>query len=68
VLIAGLVVQMFSLLLFIGIYVWFALRLKGLEANLDAQYGEVYRSARFKRFLVGKSSPTQNSPRSKYTN
>ncbi|PKS07504.1 hypothetical protein jhhlp_006108 [Lomentospora prolificans] len=56
VLLAGLAVQAGTLLLFVALYVWFIFRVKNSAASIDPRHGDVYRSAKFKRFLIALQS------------
>lgn len=59
VLLAGLAVQLLSLLLFIGTHLWFTLSISGRN-NLDRQHATVYQSFRFKRYLMSGWSRTSS--------
>lgn len=56
-LVAGLAIQVVSLVLFISIHAWFALGLRDSSVQRDPQHISLTRTAKFKRFLLGKSLP-----------
>ncbi|KAM0278923.1 hypothetical protein ACHAQH_004890 [Verticillium albo-atrum] len=52
ILVTGLAIQTVGLLVFISVHFWFTVNLSGERGRLDPKHAAVYRSSRFKRFLL----------------
>ncbi|KAG7132308.1 Efflux pump himE like protein [Verticillium longisporum] len=52
ILVTGLAIQTAGLVVFVAVHSWFTINLNGERSRLDPKHATVYRSARFKRFLL----------------
>ncbi|EEY18175.1 conserved hypothetical protein [Verticillium alfalfae VaMs.102] len=56
--VAFAVLETAGLVVFVAVHSWFTINLNGERSKLDPKHATVYRSARFKRFLLGTQAAT----------
>ncbi|KAF3359378.1 Putative cutinase 1 [Verticillium dahliae VDG1] len=61
ILVTGLAIQTAGLVVFVAVHSWFTINLNGERSRLDPKHATVYRSARFKRFLLVTQAATSEA-------